>query len=168
MPIAAAEYFADHAMTARPVVFAAFGAGFHWGAVLLESRAAWRSLSGCHAGIRTGILQKTPARMPTWQPERLRYGCTLKRQPRAKLEGAWAAGAEDVAETAGGLAEARGQQVVFVGAAMGGVCPLLARGGFGCLVPLVPRGPSSGGGVEGGGAGRGGKKPPPRGSKKNP
>ena len=40
MPIAAAEYFAGHAMTARPVVFAAFGAGFHWGAVLLESRGA--------------------------------------------------------------------------------------------------------------------------------
>ena len=40
MPIAAAEYFAAQAMTARPVVFAAFGAGFHWGAVLVESRGA--------------------------------------------------------------------------------------------------------------------------------
>src|SRR5450759_3729731 len=59
--------------------------------------------------------------MPTWQPERLRYGCTLKRQPRAKLEGAWAAGAEDVAETAGGLAETGGQQVVGVAAEIGGV-----------------------------------------------
>src|SRR5450759_3241877 len=69
----------------------------------------------------TGILRRTSARMPTWQPERLRYGCTLKRQPRAKLEGARAAGAEDVAEAAGGLAEARGQQVVFVAAEIGGV-----------------------------------------------
>src|ERR1035437_6434100 len=59
--------------------------------------------------------------MPTWQPERVRYGCTLKRHPHAKLERAWAAGAEDVAETAGGLAEARGQQVVFVAAEIGGV-----------------------------------------------
>jgi hypothetical protein len=25
-------------MTAKPVVFAAVGAGFHWGAVLVESR----------------------------------------------------------------------------------------------------------------------------------
>jgi 3-oxoacyl-[acyl-carrier-protein] synthase-3 len=40
MLIAAAEYFAAQAMTARPVVFAAFGAGFHWGAVLVESRGA--------------------------------------------------------------------------------------------------------------------------------
>jgi 3-oxoacyl-[acyl-carrier-protein] synthase-3 len=40
MLIAAAEYFAGQPMTARPVVFAAFGAGFHWGAVLVESRGA--------------------------------------------------------------------------------------------------------------------------------
>jgi len=40
MLIAAAEYFGVQAMTARPVVFAAFGAGFHWGAVLVESRGA--------------------------------------------------------------------------------------------------------------------------------
>ena len=40
MLIAAAEYFGAHPMTAKPVVFAAFGAGFHWGAVLLESRGA--------------------------------------------------------------------------------------------------------------------------------
>jgi 3-oxoacyl-[acyl-carrier-protein] synthase III len=40
MLIAAAEYFAAQAMTAKPVVFAAFGAGFHWGAVLVESRGA--------------------------------------------------------------------------------------------------------------------------------
>ena len=40
MLIAAAEYFAAPAMTARPVVFAAFGAGFHWGALLVESRRA--------------------------------------------------------------------------------------------------------------------------------
>ena len=40
MLIAAAEYFAAQAMSARPVVFAAFGAGFHWGAVLVESRGA--------------------------------------------------------------------------------------------------------------------------------
>ncbi len=40
MLIAAAEYFAGRPMTARPVVFAAFGAGFHWGAVLVESRGA--------------------------------------------------------------------------------------------------------------------------------
>ena len=40
MLIAAAEYFAAQAMTARPVVFAAFGAGFNWGAVLVESRGA--------------------------------------------------------------------------------------------------------------------------------
>jgi 3-oxoacyl-[acyl-carrier-protein] synthase III len=40
MLIAAAEYFAAQAMTARPVVFAAFGAGFHWGALLVESRGA--------------------------------------------------------------------------------------------------------------------------------
>ena len=38
MLIAAAEYFAERPMTARPVVFAGFGAGFHWGAVLVESR----------------------------------------------------------------------------------------------------------------------------------
>jgi 3-oxoacyl-[acyl-carrier-protein] synthase-3 len=38
MLIAAAEYFEGRPMTARPVVFAAFGAGFHWGAVLVESR----------------------------------------------------------------------------------------------------------------------------------
>ena len=37
MLIAAAEYFAGRPMTAKPVVFAAFGAGFHWGAVLVES-----------------------------------------------------------------------------------------------------------------------------------
>jgi 3-oxoacyl-[acyl-carrier-protein] synthase-3 len=40
MLIAAAEYFAAPAMTAKPVVFAAFGAGFHWGALLVESRGA--------------------------------------------------------------------------------------------------------------------------------
>ena len=40
MLIVAAEYFAAHAMTAKPVVFAAFGAGFHWGAILLERREA--------------------------------------------------------------------------------------------------------------------------------
>ena len=40
MLIAAAEYFAESPMTARPVVFAAFGAGFHWGALLAESPAA--------------------------------------------------------------------------------------------------------------------------------
>jgi 3-oxoacyl-[acyl-carrier-protein] synthase-3 len=40
MLIAAAEYFAGQPMTARPVVFAAFGAGFHWGAVPVESRGA--------------------------------------------------------------------------------------------------------------------------------
>ena len=40
MLIAAAEYFAGYPMTARPVVFAAFGAGFHWGAVLVESCGA--------------------------------------------------------------------------------------------------------------------------------
>jgi len=40
MLIAAAEYFDAHPMTARPVVFAAFGAGFHWGAVVMESRGA--------------------------------------------------------------------------------------------------------------------------------
>jgi 3-oxoacyl-[acyl-carrier-protein] synthase-3 len=40
MLIAAAEYFAAQAMTAKPVVFAAFGAGFHWGALLVESRGA--------------------------------------------------------------------------------------------------------------------------------
>jgi 3-oxoacyl-[acyl-carrier-protein] synthase III len=38
MLIAAAEYFESRPMTAKPVVFAAFGAGFHWGAVLVESR----------------------------------------------------------------------------------------------------------------------------------
>jgi 3-oxoacyl-[acyl-carrier-protein] synthase-3 len=38
MLIAAAEYFEGHPMTAKPVVFAAFGAGFHWGAVLLTKR----------------------------------------------------------------------------------------------------------------------------------
>jgi 3-oxoacyl-[acyl-carrier-protein] synthase III len=38
MLIAAAEYFAVRPMTAKPVVFAGFGAGFHWGAVLVESR----------------------------------------------------------------------------------------------------------------------------------
>jgi hypothetical protein len=38
MLIAAAEYFEDRPMTAKPVVFAAFGAGFHWGAVLVERR----------------------------------------------------------------------------------------------------------------------------------
>src|ERR1017187_4018798 len=37
MLIAAAEYFEGQPMTAKPVVFAAFGAGFHWGAVLMES-----------------------------------------------------------------------------------------------------------------------------------
>jgi 3-oxoacyl-[acyl-carrier-protein] synthase-3 len=37
MPIAAAEYFSSHPMTAKPVVFAAFGAGYHWGALLVES-----------------------------------------------------------------------------------------------------------------------------------
>jgi 3-oxoacyl-[acyl-carrier-protein] synthase-3 len=36
MPIAAAEYFEGRPMTAKPVVFAAFGAGFHWGAILVE------------------------------------------------------------------------------------------------------------------------------------
>jgi 3-oxoacyl-[acyl-carrier-protein] synthase-3 len=40
MLIAAAEYFSAQAMTAKPVVFAAFGAGFHWGAVLVERRGA--------------------------------------------------------------------------------------------------------------------------------
>ncbi len=40
MLIAAAEYFAESPMTARPVVFAAFGAGFHWGALLAEQSAA--------------------------------------------------------------------------------------------------------------------------------
>jgi 3-oxoacyl-[acyl-carrier-protein] synthase-3 len=38
MLIAAAEYFEGRPMTAKPVVFAAFGAGFHWGAVLVENR----------------------------------------------------------------------------------------------------------------------------------
>jgi 3-oxoacyl-[acyl-carrier-protein] synthase-3 len=38
MLIAAAEYFEGQSMTARPVVFAAFGAGFHWGALLVERR----------------------------------------------------------------------------------------------------------------------------------
>ena len=36
MLIAAAEYFEGRPMMAKPVVFAAFGAGFHWGAVLVE------------------------------------------------------------------------------------------------------------------------------------
>jgi 3-oxoacyl-[acyl-carrier-protein] synthase III len=40
MLIAAADYFAESPMTARPVVFAAFGAGFHWGALLAEPSAA--------------------------------------------------------------------------------------------------------------------------------
>jgi len=40
MLIAAAEYFAESPMTARPVVFAAFGAGFHWGAMIAEQSAA--------------------------------------------------------------------------------------------------------------------------------
>jgi 3-oxoacyl-[acyl-carrier-protein] synthase-3 len=40
MLIAAAEYFAESPMTARPVVFGAFGAGFHWGALLAEQSAA--------------------------------------------------------------------------------------------------------------------------------
>jgi len=40
MLIAAAEYFAESPMTVRPVVFAAFGAGFHWGALLAEQSAA--------------------------------------------------------------------------------------------------------------------------------
>ena len=39
MLIASAEYFAETPMTAGPVVFAAFGAGFHWGALLLEQAA---------------------------------------------------------------------------------------------------------------------------------
>jgi len=41
MPIAAAEYFENRPMTARPAVFAAFGAGFHWGAILVESCGGW-------------------------------------------------------------------------------------------------------------------------------
>ena len=36
MLIAAAEYFADRPAAAGPVVFAAFGAGFNWGALLVE------------------------------------------------------------------------------------------------------------------------------------
>jgi 3-oxoacyl-[acyl-carrier-protein] synthase III len=40
MLIAAAEYFAGQPAPAGPVVFAAFGAGFHWGAILVESRGA--------------------------------------------------------------------------------------------------------------------------------
>ena len=36
MLIAAAEYFANGGTVERPVVFAAFGAGFQWGAVLVE------------------------------------------------------------------------------------------------------------------------------------
>jgi len=39
MLIAAAEYFAESPMTERPVVFAAFGAGYHWGALLAEHPA---------------------------------------------------------------------------------------------------------------------------------
>jgi hypothetical protein len=31
--------------------------------------APWSGLPGCHAGIRTGILRRTPARTPAWQPE---------------------------------------------------------------------------------------------------
>ena len=38
MLIAAAEYFEGRPMTSKPVVFAAFGAGFHWGAVVVEDR----------------------------------------------------------------------------------------------------------------------------------
>ena len=40
MLIASAEYFAAHSMTAKPVVFAAFGAGFQWGAMVLENHQA--------------------------------------------------------------------------------------------------------------------------------
>jgi 3-oxoacyl-[acyl-carrier-protein] synthase-3 len=40
MLIAAAEYFEGRPMTAKPAVFAAFGAGFHWGAVLMERRGS--------------------------------------------------------------------------------------------------------------------------------
>jgi 3-oxoacyl-[acyl-carrier-protein] synthase III len=39
MLIAAAEYFESRPMTAKPVVFAAFGAGFHWGAVLVTKNS---------------------------------------------------------------------------------------------------------------------------------
>ena len=38
MMIAAAEYFSGQPVTAKPIVFAAFGAGFQWGAVLAEPR----------------------------------------------------------------------------------------------------------------------------------
>ena len=40
MLIAAAEYFEGAPIAQRPIVFAAFGAGFHWGALLAEPRAA--------------------------------------------------------------------------------------------------------------------------------
>ena len=39
MLIAAAEYFEQSPMTAQPIVFASFGAGFHWGALLAERSA---------------------------------------------------------------------------------------------------------------------------------
>ena len=40
MLIAAAEYFASHASREKPIVFAAFGAGFNWGAILVQPTTA--------------------------------------------------------------------------------------------------------------------------------
>src|ERR1035437_7593156 len=63
----------------RITMFANGAAGFLWrgagGRVTRRRcraafRPPWSSLPGCHAGIRTGILRRTPARTPTLQPER--------------------------------------------------------------------------------------------------
>src|ERR1035438_1665392 len=79
--------------------------------------ASWRGPGASEASLTDYVTESTQKHVTVLKNK----STWLERQARAQLETARTAGAEDVAETAGGLAETRGKQVVGVAAEIGGV-----------------------------------------------